>query len=125
MLRICNAYGGTECTFNSTINWPASDPTNAINIGTGAGLVTWVVDAQDHDRLLPPGCDGELLLEGPLVGAGYLGDPEKTASTFIKPPSWLIRGRIGQGQKGQHGQLYKTGDLVRYNRDGSLKFLGR
>jgi aryl carrier-like protein len=64
---------------------------------------------------------GELLIEGPIVGRGYLNDPERTKAVFIDPPVWLrqFRGRnVG-------GRLYKTGDLVQYARDGSLRFVGR
>ena len=107
----------------STINCSASSPEEATRIGKGAGLVTWVVDPENHDDLLPLGCIGELLLEGPLVGRGYLNDPEKTAAAFIEDPAWLLQG--APGQPGRHGRLYKTGDLVRYNEDGSLTFIGR
>ncbi len=85
--------------------------------------MTWVVDPENHDRLLPLGCIGELLLEGPLVGPGYLDDPERTAASFVHDPIWLLRG--SPAQPGRHGRLYMTGDLVRYNEDGSLSFIGR
>ena len=122
-VRICNAYGPSECTPTSTINCDPLDPHKATHIGKGAGVVTWVVDPEDHNALLPPGCTGELLLEGPLVGLGYLNDTVKTAATFIKDPKWLLRGSASQ--TGRHGQLYKTGDLVKYNEDGSLVFVSR
>ncbi|KAM4054534.1 AMP-binding enzyme [Hirsutella rhossiliensis] len=92
-------------------------------MGKGIGLVTWVVEAENHDALSPLGCVGELLLEGPLVGQGYLDDPERTAAAFIRDPVWLLQGP--PGQPGRHGRLYKTGDLVRYNEDGTLTFFGR
>ncbi|KAJ4326740.1 Nonribosomal peptide synthetase 30 [Fusarium piperis] len=129
-VKVCTAYGSSECTTISTINDAASTPDEATRIGWGVGLVPWVVDPSDHERLLPPGCIGELLLEGPAVGRGYLGDLEKTAEVFIQSPSWLIQGTStdngnGYSQKGRSGRLYKTGDLVRYNEDGSLSFFGR
>jgi long-subunit acyl-CoA synthetase (AMP-forming) len=31
---------------------------------------------------------GELLIEGPVVGDGYLNNPEKTAEVFIEDPSF-------------------------------------
>ncbi len=64
-----------------------------------------------------------MLLEGPLIGMGYLNDPEKTAAAFIEDPPWLLRG--GPGVPGRRGRLYRTGDLVRYNDDGTLHFIGR
>jgi len=50
-------------------------------------------------------------------------DPEKTAVSFVEDPPWLLCG--GLGYSGRHGRLYKTGDLVRYNPDGTLVFIGR
>ncbi|OQE34235.1 hypothetical protein PENCOP_c025G06904 [Penicillium coprophilum] len=122
-LQLINAYGPAECTPISTINASASNRKEAIQIGKGVGLVTWIVDPEDHNRLLPLGCTGELLLEGPLVGNGYMGEPEKTAEAFIKDPKWLLKG--SHTQPGRHGRLYRTGDLAQYNEDGSLTFLRR
>ncbi len=120
---VLNGYGPSECTPMSTFNHHPSSIEEATCIGKGAGLVTWVVDQDNVNRLLPPGCIGELLLEGPLVGPGYLNDPEKTAAKFINDPLWLLQGSLAQ--PGRHGRLYMTGDLVRYNEDGSLTFMGR
>ncbi|RYP90225.1 hypothetical protein DL770_003646 [Monosporascus sp. CRB-9-2] len=122
--RIVNVYGPAEC-LASTINSRPPTPDKATRIGKGAGLVTWVVDPDNHNCLLPPGHVGELLLEGPLVGRGYLNDPEKTAAAFIEDPIWLPQGSLSDSRPGRHGRLYKTGDLVRYHEDGSLSFLGR
>jgi amino acid adenylation domain-containing protein len=124
LARVFNIYGPSECTPFSTINHSASTPEEALCIGKGVGQVTWIVDPENDDRLLPPGCVGELLLEGPLVGNGYLKDPEKTEIAFIQDPIWLLQGD-GSGQRGRHGRLYKTGDLVRYTKDGNLIYVGR
>ncbi|OAR01532.1 hypothetical protein LLEC1_01509 [Akanthomyces lecanii] len=121
--RIVHEYGSSECTQNSTMNGKAKSPEEVVRIGTGAGLVTWIVDPANHNILLPPGSVGELLLEGPLVGRGYLNDPDKSAAAFIEPPAWLLRGR--KGSTPRSGRLYKSGDLVRYNEDGSLIFVDR
>lgn len=124
-MRTIHLYGQSECTSQGTINHNASSPEDVIHIGKGAGLLTWVVDPEDHNKLRPLGCIGELLFEGPLVGCGYLdvSESEKTAAVFIEDPIWLLQG--APGQPGRHGRLYKTGDLVQYNEDGSLTFLGR
>ncbi len=34
----------------------------------------------------------KVMPEGPLVGQGYLKDPEKTALEFIVDPPWLLAG---------------------------------
>lgn len=118
-----NVYGPSECTPLTVINDDAVDPAAAARIGRGVGAVTWIADAKNHDKLVPIGVVGELLLEGPLVGNGYLADPERTQSTFIQDPAWLLRG--SEKHQGRHGRLYKTGDLVRYHDDGSLIYVAR
>ncbi|KAK5991958.1 Nonribosomal peptide synthetase dtxS1 [Cladobotryum mycophilum] len=123
-VKYFTAYGSSECTTISTINTTAASIDEASRVGKGVGLVTWIVDADDHNKLLPLGCVGELLLEGPLVGRGYLNDADKTAAAFIEDPTWLVQSVSGL-QEGRSRRLYKTGDLVQYNDDGSLTFLGR
>lgn len=122
--KVLNIYGPCECTVMATCSDVQTTTDRDTTIGFGVETNLWVVDATDvGGRLASIGEEGELYLEGPLVGLGYLSDPERTAAAFIEDPSWLLRG--GGSQPGRHGRLYKTGDLVRYNTDGSLAFLGR
>lgn len=123
VVNVKNSYGPSECTPTSTV--ADVDPVrfDGANIGKGRGVNTWIVDMTTGDSLVPVGCIGELMLEGPLVGPGYLADPDKTASVFVENPSWLIRG--SPGHPGRNGRLYKTGDLVSYNEDGTLTYVGR
>ncbi|KAK7976909.1 hypothetical protein PG989_015372 [Apiospora arundinis] len=120
-------YGPAECTVGTV--WykvPTTNIPSPLPIGRGAGASTWVVDPKSSELLSPVGIVGELYLEGPLVGRGYLGDEEKTAASFIKDPTWLLQGSPGCNIAGRSGRLYKTGDLVKYNAvDGSLVFVGR
>lgn len=123
--RIIIGYGPCECTIGCTINSSAATGRDYISIGPGNGAAMWVVDPNDHNTLMPVGAVGELLVEGPIVGQGYLNDPEKTAVAFIKDPSWLTAGHGAYA--GRRGRLYKTGDLGRYDPDGSggIVFVGR
>ncbi|TPX19125.1 uncharacterized protein E0L32_011198 [Thyridium curvatum] len=123
--RLVIAYGPSECTVGCTINSNAGAAKAYTNIGTGKGGLMWITDPDDHNRLMPVGSVGELLVEGPVVGIGYLDEPEKTAEVFIEDPTWLT---AGHGDiPGRQGRLYKTGDLVRYDPDGSgaIVFVGR
>ncbi|KAK8064710.1 Amino acid adenylation [Apiospora phragmitis] len=120
---VLNTYGPAECSVKATFTVVGEADTSASSIGPGVGMCTWIVQPTNHNKLVPIGCVGELVLEGPLVGAGYLKDPEKTQATFIDDPVWLLRG--GPGTAGRSGRLYKTGDVVRYNADGSMTFVGR
>ncbi|XDG08040.1 hypothetical protein ABKA04_007655 [Annulohypoxylon sp. FPYF3050] len=115
------AYGPAECSILSTVS---KQDASCSNIGFGLGVRLWVVNADNPQELVPVGDVGELWIEGPLVGQGYLNEKVKTAEAFIESPTWLLKG--GPGVPGRPGRLYRTGDLVRYNpNDGSLSFAGR
>ncbi|PKX89648.1 nonribosomal peptide synthetase fmqA [Aspergillus novofumigatus IBT 16806] len=119
-VRLVNGYGPAECSVVSVIQSGMSVDSNPHDIGVAQGCVCWVVDPDNHDLLLPMGAIGELLIEGPLVGRGYLNNPRKTAEAFITPPKWLQPLRASHSSR-----LYMTGDLVRFNGDGSFQYLGR
>ncbi|KAJ3580402.1 hypothetical protein NPX13_g168 [Xylaria arbuscula] len=121
--RVLNAYGPAECTPMSTLNSDAITQGTSINIGKGIGALTWVVDPNDHTKLVPRGSTGELLLEGPILAREYMKEPEKTEAAFINNPPWLLQG--AGSWPGRRGRLYKTGDLVSFDADGNLHFVGR
>lgn len=118
-VRLVNGFGPSECAV--TCNSALVDPKKPgiACIGRALGCVSWIVDPEDHNRLLPIGATGELLIEGPIVGSGYFQDAEKTAAAFISPPRWSER------FDRDLGRMFKTGDLVRYDDSGSLIYLGR
>jgi amino acid adenylation domain-containing protein/non-ribosomal peptide synthase protein (TIGR01720 family) len=121
-VHIHGQYGPSEASVNSAWkDWKdykntGGDPTN---IGRAIGSVSWVVDPEDRNRLVPIGCKGELLIEGPILARGYLNDPEKTALAFIKDPEWA------KASNTTGRTFYCTGDLVHYTSEGELMYLGR
>ncbi|KAI1383824.1 non-ribosomal peptide synthase [Hypoxylon trugodes] len=123
--KVINAYGPSECTVGCAVNGDvgAESQKAHVSIGRGVGGTLWIVDPSNHHRLMPVGSVGELLVEGPIVGPGYLNDPERTAISFIDDPKWLLAG--SPQNEGRRGRLYKTGDLVRYDSDGTIIFVGR
>ena len=123
--RIIIGYGPCECTIGCTVNSSAAKGRDYISIGPGNGAAIWITDPNDHETLVPVGAVGELLVEGPIVGQGYLNDPDKTAAAFIEDPRWMTGGHGSYA--GRQGRLYKTGDLGRYDPDGSgeIVFVGR
>ncbi|GFF55149.1 nonribosomal peptide synthetase 8 [Aspergillus udagawae] len=123
-VRILNGIGQAECTVTTTMAEMDPAVPGTPGIGRALGTNTWIVSPTDHHQLAAIGAVGELLVEGPLVGAGYLNDEVKTAASFIYDPRWLGCAP-GPGGKGRRGRLYKTGDLVRYDAVGGLQFVGR
>ena len=119
-----NVYGPCECTPTATVASLTTELTTP-SIGQGLGVNTWVVDPTNAANLVPIGCTGELLLEGPIIGPGYFGGLDKNMEAFIFDPTWLMRGGPRQHHIGRKGRLYKTGDLVYQAHDGSLTFVGR
>lgn len=112
-----NGYGPTECSAIATVNimTPSTKPNNLGKAVTARG---WIVSKDNHDLLVPLGAVGELLLEGGGVGAGYLKNPEKTAQAFIDGVKWSLNA-VSQ-ENATHTRFYKTGDLVKYNEDGTI-----
>lgn len=121
-VRLLNGYGPSECSPLSAVQSSICTTSDPRNVGPPIGCVFWVVDAHDHDKLVPHGAIGELIIEGPIVGLGYINQPDQTAKAFIEPTAWL-RSLRPQQRAGTH--LYKTGDLVRLNSDRSLIVIGR
>ncbi|GIC91342.1 nonribosomal peptide synthase [Aspergillus udagawae] len=119
---LINHYGPAECSVCSVVQPNINTTSRVGEIGWGVGCATWVVDPDDHERLVPIGVVGELVIEGPIVGRGYLNNPTATQTAFIEPPRWL---RNMRSSLGRNNRLYKTGDLVRYGSDGRLYIHGR
>ncbi|KAF2635407.1 nonribosomal peptide synthetase 6 [Massarina eburnea CBS 473.64] len=121
---VVNCYGPSECTVGATYNNEVGLKPY-ISMGSGKGCIIWITDPADHNKLVPPGAVGELLIEGPLVGNGYLNNPSKTKEVFIEDPDFLVNG--SKTYPGRHGRVYKTGDLVKYDPDGAGEaiFVGR
>ncbi|KAF2721526.1 acetyl-CoA synthetase-like protein [Polychaeton citri CBS 116435] len=117
-VKLFGMYAPAECTVISHIARILPN-THQSNIGRSPGAVSWVADPSNHDRLVPIGTVGELIVEGPVVSSGYLNDQKKTDEVFITSPPWLSKVRP------ECGRLYKTGDLVRQTPTGSLLFVGR
>lgn len=69
----------------------------------------------DDGRAADPGAVGELCVRGSFLAAGYYNMPDKTAERFCPNPLQPHYPEI----------IYHTGDLVRYDENGLLQYMGR
>ncbi|KAK8042611.1 hypothetical protein PG994_013094 [Apiospora phragmitis] len=120
-VRLINAYGPAECSVDCSVQANISKDSDPRDVGFAVGGACWIVDPQNYECLLPIGGVGELLIEGTIVGRGYLNEPAKTKESFVQDPQWLLHFR----SQSSGNRFYKTGDLVQYTPTGSMRFLGR
>jgi len=116
--RLINSYGPTEATVVSTFE--ESVPGKRVTIGKPLpNYYCYVLDA--NMQPCPVGVPGELHVGGVALARGYLNLPDKTAEKFIPNPFASNK----PGERFAPDRLYKTGDLVRFLRNGDIEFLGR
>jgi amino acid adenylation domain-containing protein len=91
-VQLVNGYGPSECSIAATCSPRLHKTSDPANIGRSIGGVAWVTKPNNHNALVPDGVAGELLIEGPILARGYLGDAVKTAAAFIEDPGFLPAG---------------------------------
>ncbi|EMD58213.1 non-ribosomal peptide synthetase NPS2 [Bipolaris sorokiniana ND90Pr] len=127
-VRLINAYGPAETTTWIACNDSITVESHPGNIGT-AWTKVWLVEPDNHNNLSPIGAPGEILIEGAVLAQGYLYDSEQTSHSFITNPKWASKlvpcSKEDQGSNKALRRFYKSGDLARYNADGSLQIIGR
>ncbi|MEU9866160.1 amino acid adenylation domain-containing protein, partial [Streptomyces sp. NPDC047971] len=106
-----NFYGPTEATVDTTIA-RLSGSTEVVVGRPVANARVHVLDGALSP--VPAGVSGELYVAGAGVARGYLGRPELTGERFVADPFSSTGGR-----------LYRTGDIVRWTRDGQIEYVGR
>ncbi len=109
-LEIVNSYGPTETCINAAFRRMSPQEQETCNIGVPiANTSCYVLDA--HNRPCPTGIPGELWIGGAQLAHGYLNRQEENLRAFVIHPLF--------------GRLYRTGDSVFWQEDGTLEFLGR
>ncbi|WHP06166.1 amino acid adenylation domain-containing protein [Acinetobacter corruptisaponis] len=110
-----NLYGPTEAAVDVSYmdaRQPQAMPESSIAIG----YPVWNTQLYILDQYLRPqpiGAEGELYLAGDQLAIGYLQRSDLTATRFVANP-------FLSGQR-----MYRTGDIARWNADGSIQYVGR
>lgn len=112
-VELWNLYGPTETTTYSTAHRVSHGETE-VPIGHPIANTQLYVLDQCHQQV-PIGVPGELYIGGDGLARGYVNQQALTKEKFIPDP---FRGT-------PLAKLYQTGDLVKYQPDGTLEFLGR
>ena len=114
--RLVNGYGPTEgAVFTCAFHFKhASQLVQGVPIGKPiSNTYVYVMDA--HGEPVPVGVPGELYIGGDAVTQGYWNRSELTAEKYVKDPFDEYR----------EARLYRSGDIVKFAKDGNLLFLGR
>ena len=112
MDRLEDAFGvpvitGLSTTETGPIAMQRLPPARRARGSVGNAVVSEIRIADEHGASLPTGAVGEVQVRGSQVFAGYLDDPELSASAFID--GWFRLGDLGRLD--EHGDLYVVGRL--------------
>jgi amino acid adenylation domain-containing protein len=112
---LLNLYGSSEVAADvSYYEVTGTEQLDGIPLGRPiANTQLYILDR--NPQPVPIGVVGEIYAGGDGLARGYFDRPELTAEKFIPNPF-----AIEPGQR-----LYKTGDLGRFLRDGSIEYRGR
>ena len=113
--EVISLGGATEGTVWSIYHPVAGEDSARISIPYGRPIANtgfYILDA--NRKPVPSGVAGELYIGGIGVAAGYVNDPERTETSFVRNPF-----------TGGDEWMYKTGDLGRMLPEGEIEFLGR
>lgn len=111
-IKIREGYGTTECVTASCLTPPQKSKEGSIGIPFPDTYYKIVVP--DTDQEVPYGEEGEILLAGPTVMAGYYNNEEETSKTLRKHAdglTWLYTGDLGVMD--EEGFIYFKGRIKR------------
>jgi amino acid adenylation domain-containing protein len=108
-----NLYGPTEtnvCTWYSLPAEVDEAQREPFPIGKACPFATCYIENEGAIQPATPGLEGELLVGGRSVMAGYLNQPERNAAAFLAL---------------EDDTLYRTGDIVRVDQHGQILYVSR
>ena len=110
---IVNGYGPTETTICASALLYKKDISSSHNVSIGKPLLNNQIFILYNGSLSPIGVPGEIYVSGDGVTHGYLNNALKTRESFIKLSQL------------NNTLAYKTGDIAKWNKDGTISFIGR
>ena len=115
-VQFINLYGPTEITVDCTYYVVDRDFDDDEYIPIGRPCENMqVLVFNDEDKLVGIDEPGELCVRGTGVALGYYNNKEKTNEAFVQNPLHDL----------YEDKIYRTGDIVKYNRRGELEFVSR
>ena len=115
--KLFNEYGPTEASVMICCHRVTHPDEIAVIGRVIANNQAYILD--DNQSLVPEGAIGELYLGGIGLARGYLNQTQLTKKHFIDNPFYDAT------QTHSTPYLYRTGDFVRYQKDGELIYIGR
>jgi amino acid adenylation domain-containing protein/thioester reductase-like protein len=116
---LLHVYGLTETTVTSTVyrlNSDAAPVKDGVELAIGHPIAnTQIYILDSYLQPVPVGVVGEIYIGGEGIARGYLNRADLTAERFIPNLFSHLPGE----------RLYKTGDLAKYQDDGSIEYIGR
>lgn len=113
-----NLYGPTEITCNCTyyiLDKDFYDETAILPIGKAFPNEKVFLLDEENKQVTTAGVQGEICVGGTALALGYYNDRERTNQVFVQNPL----------NRAYYEQIYKTGDLGRYDEDGNLVYISR
>ncbi|GAB6922394.1 hypothetical protein JCM9803A_28440 [Rhodococcus erythropolis] len=112
-VRLFNLYGPTEAAVSVTSHEVTDGDVSSVSIGSAEwNTQLLVLDSRLHP--VSVGVAGELYLAGAQLARGYQGRVDLSAERFVANP-----------YGGAGSRMYRTGDVVSWNRSGELEYVGR
>ncbi|CAA6802065.1 MAG: Siderophore biosynthesis non-ribosomal peptide synthetase modules [uncultured Sulfurovum sp.] len=115
-IELVNLYGPSETTlakiFNRIKIEDVKDPNMIIPLGKPISNTAVLI--LKNQKLVQTKQIGEIYIKTPFRSKGYLGDKALSKKVFIQNPL-----------NEEEDILYKTGDMGRYQEDGTIEFIGR
>lgn len=121
-VHVVNQYGMGEVASHCALNRNLQLGRGAVGGRPVTGTI-WITNPDTPNQLVPVGAVGELVVEGPHVSGGYLDYQSGKSENFLDVPPPQMKQLHGPDRP--FHRMYRSGDLARYNHDGTVELLGR